>query len=187
MSAASTSCQRCGRPAVESMHPCRWTAGPDACNSDFALHDYFFLVHAQSVAGADTSAAALHILDRVDFSVYVPQHALRLRREQTLVYLLLTADQAKWLPSATQKFQTGTEQQQIDLLSLFYYAQTPECDALLRAASRQTGLVQKAALQFLWDEKNSGGVADRGRGATAVHGDDRRSYTAASTPVCRKR
>jgi hypothetical protein len=96
--------------------------------------DYFRQVHNLSIANEDTTAAALHILERPDFKVVVPQHALTLAQDYSLVYLLLPIDQAYWLQPAIERLKTENDRTaQKSLLLLLWYAQTDTADRAIAA------------------------------------------------------
>ncbi len=102
--------------------------------------DYFWRVHNLSIANEDTTAAALHVLDEPEFKVVVPQHALTLGQNYSLVYLLLPIDQAYWLQPAIERLKAEHDQTaQKSLLLLLWYAQTDAADGVIAAFSAAAG------------------------------------------------
>ena len=97
---------------------------------------YFYAIHALSMDGVDTTAAAMHVLDDPTFAVIVPQHAMTLDQGSVLMYLLLPVDQSKWITAARSR--VASEKSDVaakSLLTLFFYTQTKEGDAALAAAA----------------------------------------------------
>lgn len=125
--------------------------------TDVVPRNYFMLVHELTGAGVDTSDAGLHVLDDAKFMVPVPQHAMTLDQEQSLVYLLLPVDARLWTSKAEVRFKKAGEQEQRSLLALYFFAQTDATDRLLREAADDRSLpesVRKAATGFI-DQENT--------------------------------
>lgn len=100
--------------------------------SDVTPSAYFYSIHELSMKGVDTTAAALHVLDDPSFVVYVPQHAMTLHAPDCLLFLLLPVDPSKWLSAVSQKLAaTKSSEAQRALVTLIFYAQTPESDRVL--------------------------------------------------------
>jgi hypothetical protein len=96
--------------------------------------DYFLQVHRLASRGEDPTQAALHILVEPRFTAFIPQHALTLGQNYSLVYMLLPADPALWLPEALARLAKEKEPTaQKSLLLLAWYAQTKEADRAIAA------------------------------------------------------
>lgn len=109
--------------------------------SDVTPAAYFYAVHHLSMQGADTTAAALHILDDPSFVVYIPQHAMTLHASDCLLFLLLPVDPSKWLAAVRQKLPGSSNSDVAQaLVTLIFYAQTPESDAALHSIAANTAL-----------------------------------------------
>jgi hypothetical protein len=96
--------------------------------------DYFRQVHRLANLGEDTTEAALHVLAEPNFKVFIPQHALTLGQNYALVYMLLPADPAAWLPRVIARLaQEDDLTAQKSLLLVAWYAQTTEADLAIAA------------------------------------------------------
>jgi hypothetical protein len=93
---------------------------------------YFFAVHSLACDGANTTAAAMHILDQPGFHVSVPQHAMILDESMALMYVLLSMKDDVWVKPAEERFSKEKDvNAKLALVSAFSYAQTDEADAEL--------------------------------------------------------
>lgn len=99
---------------------------------DVQPSEYLRQVHRLAAQGEDTTEAALHILADPEFKAFIPQHALTLGQNYSLIYMLLPIDDVKWLPLAIARLSKEPEpKSQKSLLLLLWYAQTPEADAAI--------------------------------------------------------
>jgi len=99
---------------------------------DVERAEYFRQVHQFATFGENTTAAAFRILDDPKFQVSIPQHALRLGQDYSLVYMLLPTDPAFWTTAAIERLaKEQDETAQKSLLLLLWYAQTGEADAAI--------------------------------------------------------
>jgi hypothetical protein len=114
---------------------------------------YFYTVHELACDGANTTSAALHILDDPSFHVVVPEHAMTLDRRTALMYVLLSMKEDSWVKAAKERFADEKDTEaKIALVFAFSYVQTDEADAELRriaADSSQPEAVRKRAQEFL--------------------------------------
>jgi hypothetical protein len=96
---------------------------------DVERAEYFRQVHQFATFGENTTAAAFRTLDDPKFQVFIPQHALTLGQDYSLVYMLLPTDPAFWTAPAIARLATEkNETAQKSLLLLLWYAQTAEAD-----------------------------------------------------------
>jgi hypothetical protein len=96
--------------------------------------DYFRQVHRLASLGEDITEAALHILSEPKFKAVIPQHALTLGQDYALVYMLLPADPAAWLPRVLTRLTTEKDPTaQKSLLLVAWYAQTTDADRAIAA------------------------------------------------------
>lgn len=115
--------------------------------SDVTPSAYFYSIHQLSMQGVDTTAAALHVLDDPTFIVSVPQHAMTLHTPDCL-FLLLPIDPSKWLSAVSQRIAVTKEPESLKaLVTLVFYAQTPESDRLLDSIASNTALPDSARKQ----------------------------------------
>jgi hypothetical protein len=101
---------------------------------DVQSKDYFMQVHRLAALDENTTAAALHVLDRPKFQVIIAEHVLTLGQNYVLVYLLLPENPDYWLQPAMDRLkieQDPTAQQ--SLLLLLWYAQTDAADRAISA------------------------------------------------------
>ena len=109
---------------------------------DLNTTEYFQQVHQLAALNEDTTVAALHVLDRPDFAAIVPQHALSLGQNYSLIYLLMPIEQSRWEGPAIARLGTEVDETaQKSLLLLLWYAQTETAD--------------KAISQFVSDKAKS--------------------------------
>ena len=113
------------------------TALPRVDLADVHSRSYFYTTHDLACDGVDVTAAALHTLDRSDFSVIVPEHAMTLDRRTALMYLLLSMKEDLWVKPAEERFTREVDHEaKLALVDVFSYAQTDEADAeLVRIAA----------------------------------------------------
>ena len=96
---------------------------------DVQTNDYFHQVHRMATLNEDTTAAAFHTLEQPDFQVVIPQHALTLGQNYSLVYMLLPTNQDYWLQPAIEHLRTERDETaQKSLILLLWYAQTNAAD-----------------------------------------------------------
>jgi hypothetical protein len=99
---------------------------------DVQYIDYFLTVHAMSVDGLDTTAAAFKILSDDRFQIYIAQHALKLDQETCLLYLLLPTDETFYLsPAANLLLTEQSLAAQKSLLTLLANTVTKQGDAAI--------------------------------------------------------
>jgi len=109
--------------------------------SDVTPSAFFYSIHELSMKGVDTTAAALHTLDDPSFVVYVPQHAMTLHAPDCLLFLLLPVDPSKWLTAVSRKIAvTKSPESAQALVTLIFYAQTPERDRILDSIANNASL-----------------------------------------------
>lgn len=95
--------------------------------------EYLRQVHRLAALGEDTTEAALHILAEPEFKAFIPEHALTLGQDYSLISMLLPLEAARWLPPAVARLSRESEAKaQKSLLLLLWYAQTSEGDAAIR-------------------------------------------------------
>jgi len=112
--------------------------------ADIQSRTYFYTVHDLSMAGVDTTQAALHILDDEKFAVIVPQHAMTLDQHECLMYMLLPVREELWIKTAEERLLTEKSvMAQKSLILLFVYAQAHESDLALRAAAKNMALPEE--------------------------------------------
>jgi hypothetical protein len=120
---------------------------------------YFYGLHALSMQDIDTTAASLHILDDPRFVVYVPQHAMTLKAADCLMFLLLPLDSSYWMATARSDFAASKDEAaRSALLTLFFYSQTPDGDAMLKGTAIDPHLsadLRKQAAGYLQNEKEA--------------------------------
>lgn len=113
--------------------------------SDVTPFAYFYSIHRLSMQGADTTAAALHIFDDPNFVVYIPQHAMTLHPSDCILFLLLPVDPSKWLNSVSHRIATTKDIDTLQaLVTLVFYAQTPESDRVLNSIAANASLPEPA-------------------------------------------
>ncbi|HTE05423.1 MAG TPA: hypothetical protein VK824_04435 [Planctomycetota bacterium] len=95
--------------------------------------EYVRKIHWLASEGNDTTAAAFHVLDEPGFQAFIPQHALTLGQDFSLVCMLLPTDEAFWLAPALERLKSEKDGQACkSLLKLTWYAATDAGDAAIR-------------------------------------------------------
>jgi hypothetical protein len=129
---------------------------------DVQREEYFHRVHGLAVSGEDTSDAGLHILEDPEFRVVVPQHALTLGQNYSLVYMLLPVDPQRWLGKVIERLARGGDvTSQKSLLLMLWYAQSKESDDAIGAVAKDAGrpdAVRAYAQELLAAGRNVGGT-----------------------------
>jgi hypothetical protein len=101
---------------------------------DVQPQDYFHQVHRMAVLGEDTTAAAFHILEDPKFQVVVPQHALTLGQNYSLIYMLFPTGPQFWTQPAIQRLKSEKDTTaQRSLMLLLWYAQDDAADQAIHA------------------------------------------------------
>jgi hypothetical protein len=120
---------------------------------DVQPREYFLQVHQMASTGEDATAAALHILSDPNFKVLIPQHALTLDQDYSLVYLLLPMKDQLWLqPAIEQLARERDEKAETSLLLALWYAQRPSADqaiASFAADNSKPAPVRKSANELM--------------------------------------
>ena len=99
---------------------------------DIQPTEYLRQVHRLASMGENTAAAAFHILSDPKFQAIIPQHALTLGQNYSLIYMLLPTDDANWLRQAAKLLESEANvTAQKSLLLLLWYAQTKESDSAI--------------------------------------------------------
>jgi hypothetical protein len=121
---------------------------------------YFYTIHNLACDGADTTGAALHILDDPTFHVPVPQHAMVLDQRTALMYILLSMKDDRWVKPASERFANEKDTNaKIALVYAFSYEQTDAADMELKKIASdgsQPDAVKKQAQEFLDEARKSG-------------------------------
>lgn len=125
---------------------------------DLQLDDYLFTVHSLAVEGLDTSEAAFHILGYPKFHVIIPQHALTLGQDYSLICMVLPTKESFYLEKAIQRLKTEADAtSQKSLLLLLWYSVTKEGDTAIKDfihASNGAATAKAYASELLERNKN---------------------------------
>jgi hypothetical protein len=106
---------------------------------DVQPQDYFRQVHRMAILGEDTTAAAFHILEDAKFQVVVPQHALTLGQNYSLIYMLFPTAPQFWIQPAMQRLKSEKDiTAQRSLMLLLWYAQDDAADQAIHALGQDT-------------------------------------------------
>ena len=96
--------------------------------------DYVRTVQRLAGEGFDTREAAFRILALPDIKVFIPQHALTLGQNFSLICMLFAMDEALFVPDlATRLADESNIETQKSLLLALWYAVTPAGDAAIKA------------------------------------------------------
>ena len=119
---------------------------------------YLILVHHLAGQDDDTTAAAFHVFTDPAFKAYIVQHALTLRQDYSLVFMLYPTDQKFWLDAAIARLDTEKDETALkSLLLVVWYAQTDESDAAVKkfAADASKPQASRTAAQKFLDLGNT--------------------------------
>lgn len=112
---------------------------PKANLQDVEHSDYLMTVHWFAQNGFDTREAALRILAFPDFKAFIPQHALTLAQNYSLIYMLFPMPETSFVGDLAQRLERETDAQaQKSLLLSLWYTVTPAGDAAMKAFSERT-------------------------------------------------
>lgn len=102
--------------------------------------DYLRTVHWLAFEGYNTSAAALRILDYPDFKAFIPQHALTLGQNYSLIYMLFPIEERYFLQPLIQRLavEKNVVAQKSLLLALWYTMTVDGSEAIRRFAEATT-------------------------------------------------
>ena len=96
--------------------------------------DYLKTVHWLASKGFDTREAAFRILALPDFKVFIPQHALTLGQDYSLICMLFPMEETLFVPELSARLAAESNvQTQKSLLLALWYAATPAGNATIRA------------------------------------------------------
>jgi hypothetical protein len=119
---------------------------------DVQAADYLRQVHKLAVRGEDVTAAAFNILNQPAFQAAIPQHAMVLAQDYSLVTMLLPMDVDKWVGEAIKQLQVETNTTSLrSLLLVLWYAQTDTADQAIQtfAASAAKPTASRAVAREL--------------------------------------
>ncbi len=115
---------------------------PKADMKGLQTTDYLLTVHWFAQNGFDTREAAFRILADPDFVAFIPQHALTLGQNYSLIYMLFPMDESKFLTDLAARLLVETNvQSKKSLILALWYTVTPSGNAAIR--------------KFINDPKNS--------------------------------
>jgi hypothetical protein len=98
---------------------------PRADLQDLQFTDYLLTVHSLAKEGFDTSEAALRILDYPDVTAIIPQHALTLGQDYSLIYMLIPTEETFYLKKLVARLEKEkNEKAQRSLLLMLWYTVT---------------------------------------------------------------
>jgi hypothetical protein len=101
---------------------------------DIARADYFYTIHSFSMNGLDTTPAALRILGDPQWKTFIPQHALTLGQDYSLIYLLLPLDESQYVGYIIERLDSENELTALrSLMLLLSYTVNPPADSAIIA------------------------------------------------------
>jgi hypothetical protein len=104
---------------------------------DIQGEEYVRVVQRLSADGLDTTEAAFHVLEDPKFAASVPEHALMLGQDYSLISMLMAADERFYLEKAIARLAAEkNEAAQESLLLLLWYTVTPEGNAAISRCSQ---------------------------------------------------
>jgi hypothetical protein len=114
---------------------------PKADLRDVDHADYLTTVHWFAQNGFDTREAALRILAFPDFKAFIPQHALTLGQNYSLVYMLFPMRETSFVSDLIERLKIEMNPQaQKSLLLALWYTVTPAGTAAIKAFSERAGV-----------------------------------------------
>jgi len=110
--------------------------------------DYLTTVHWFAQNGFDTREAAFRILAFPDFKAFIPQHALTLGQNYSLIYMLFPMPETAFVQDLAKKLETATDlTSQKSLLLALWYTVTPIGDTAIEAFAQRAG-ASKEGVQY---------------------------------------
>jgi hypothetical protein len=107
--------------------------------------DYLTTVHWFARNGFDTRQAALRILDFPDFQAFIPQHALTLGQDYSLIYMLFPTKESVFVGDLADRLKSEAAlPSQKSLLLALWYTVTPAGTAAIRSFSERPGASAEA-------------------------------------------
>lgn len=99
--------------------------------------DYLRTTHWLATKGQNTKDAALRILAYPDFTAFIPQHALTLGQDYSLIYMLFPMEESVFVDDLVRQLasESAPKSQRSILLALWYAATPGAKDALARYAA----------------------------------------------------
>jgi hypothetical protein len=111
---------------------------PKADLRDVQHTDYLTTVHWFARNGFDTREAAFHILAFPDFKAFIPQHALTLAQNYSLIYMLFPLRESAYVSDLAERLKGETNpQSQKSLLLALWYTVTPTGVAAIKSFSER--------------------------------------------------
>ena len=96
---------------------------------DLQATEFLRTVHGMAKDGLNTTDAAFLILSEPKFIAFIPQHALTLGQNYSLIYMLLPTNEGYYLQASIQRLKTEKDETaQKSLLLLLWYTVTAEGD-----------------------------------------------------------
>lgn len=115
------------------------TALPRSDLRDIQRSDYLFTVFKLARLGVDTSDAAFKILTDPEFQVVIPQHALTLGQDFSLLYMLLPTSEDFYIQKAINRLARDiNETAQESLLRLLWYTATDVGDKTIAEVAQDS-------------------------------------------------
>jgi hypothetical protein len=120
--------------------------------------DYLRITHWLASKGQDTREAAFRILAYPEFTAFIPQHALTLGQDYSLIYMLFPMEEGTFVDDLVRRLasEAAPKSQRSILLALWYSGTPGARDALIRYAAG-SGEVRAYAAQLLARKPASGG------------------------------
>jgi hypothetical protein len=120
--------------------------------------DYLRTIKGFADKGFDTRDAAFRILAFPDFKAFIPQHALTLGQDYSLIYMLFPLEESTFVADLTKRLSSETNAQSLkSLLLALWYTVTPEGNAAIQdfANSKTSQAEAKTYAKSLMDRKVS--------------------------------
>ena len=120
--------------------------------------DYLRVTHWLASKGQDTKEAAFRILAYPEFTAFIPQHALTLGQDYSLIYMLFPMEESTFVDDLVRRLasEPAAKSQRSILLALWYSGTPRARDALTRYAAG-SGEVRAYAAELLARKAPSGG------------------------------
>lgn len=119
---------------------------PKADLRDLQYTDYLRTVHWFASIGFDTREAALRILAYPDFTAFIPQHALTLGQDYSLIYMLFPLQKIPFYRDLIKRLDTERDpRSQKSLLLALWYTVTPAGMAAIKGFIERPGVDESVA------------------------------------------
>jgi hypothetical protein len=118
---------------------------------DVDATDYLKTVHMLAAKNLNTTDAALKIIDTVEFTPFIVEHALLLDKDMSLAFMLLPIDRELYVGKTLQKLDRVGDSSNIKaLLNFLWYASTCQADSAIARFAASSSVAPNVRRYAAW-------------------------------------